>query len=101
MTSQHNAAQQHIEDHGLLRFLTCGSVDDGKSTLIGRLLFDTKAILVDTLTNLERWFLEGCNLEAYALHQGGFDYYLAHEILITTHYLLAANHIAIRMNWRK
>ena len=28
----------------LLRFLTCGSVDDGKSTLIGRLLYDTKLI---------------------------------------------------------
>jgi sulfate adenylyltransferase subunit 1 len=38
-----------IEDHGLLRLLTCGSVDDGKSTLIGRLLFDSKAILADTL----------------------------------------------------
>ncbi|MEY6432024.1 GTP-binding protein [Thioalkalicoccus limnaeus] len=37
-------------DNGLLRFLTCGSVDDGKSTLIGRLLFDTKAILADTLS---------------------------------------------------
>ena len=37
-----------IEDHGLLRLLTCGSVDDGKSTLIGRLLFDTKTILADT-----------------------------------------------------
>lgn len=36
-------------DRGLLRFLTCGSVDDGKSTLIGRLLYDTKAILADTL----------------------------------------------------
>ncbi|MCX7169384.1 MAG: GTP-binding protein [Proteobacteria bacterium] len=36
-------------DRGLLRFLTCGSVDDGKSTLIGRLLFDTKTILADTL----------------------------------------------------
>ena len=47
-------APAHIEDHGLLRFLTCGSVDDGKSTLIGRLLFDTKTILVDTLNNLER-----------------------------------------------
>jgi len=32
----------------------------------------------EALTNLERWLLEGCNLEAYALHQGGFDYYLAH-----------------------
>ncbi len=41
-------------DLGVLRFLTCGSVDDGKSTLIGRLLFDTKALLTDTLANLER-----------------------------------------------
>lgn len=41
-------------DHGLLRFLTCGSVDDGKSTLIGRLLFDTKTILVDTLSAIEK-----------------------------------------------
>ena len=43
-----------IEDHGLLRFLTCGSVDDGKSTLIGRLLFDTKTILADTLNAIEK-----------------------------------------------
>ncbi|MDX9706171.1 MAG: GTP-binding protein [Azospira sp.] len=40
--------------NGLLRFLTCGSVDDGKSTLIGRLLYDTKAILADTLSAIER-----------------------------------------------
>ncbi|HRP76236.1 MAG TPA: sulfate adenylyltransferase subunit CysN [Rhodocyclaceae bacterium] len=40
-------------DNGLLRFLTCGSVDDGKSTLIGRLLFDTRAILADTLNAME------------------------------------------------
>ena len=38
---------------GLLRFITCGSVDDGKSTLIGRLLHDTKAIFSDQLTQLE------------------------------------------------
>ena len=38
----------------LLRFLTCGSVDDGKSTLIGRLLFDTKQIFEDQLDALER-----------------------------------------------
>jgi sulfate adenylyltransferase subunit 1 len=43
-----------IHDNGLLRFLTCGSVDDGKSTLIGRLLYDTKAILADTLHAIER-----------------------------------------------
>ncbi|HQO16932.1 MAG TPA: GTP-binding protein, partial [Methylotenera sp.] len=44
MTTQHNDS--------LLRFMTCGSVDDGKSTLIGRLLFDTKTILADTLTQI-------------------------------------------------
>ncbi len=48
------SAPEKIEDHGLLRFLTCGSVDDGKSTLIGRLLFDTKTILADTLSSIER-----------------------------------------------
>jgi sulfate adenylyltransferase subunit 1 len=38
----------------LLRFITAGSVDDGKSTLIGRLLYDSKSILVDQLAALER-----------------------------------------------
>ncbi|WP_020185107.1 sulfate adenylyltransferase subunit CysN [Methylopila sp. 73B] len=42
------------ERKGLLRFLTCGSVDDGKSTLIGRLLYDTKLIFEDQLAALER-----------------------------------------------
>ena len=41
-------------DKTLLRFLACGSVDDGKSTLIGRLLYDTGAILPDQLAALER-----------------------------------------------
>jgi sulfate adenylyltransferase subunit 1 len=41
-------------DAGLLRFITCGSVDDGKSTLIGRLLYDSKSILADALDTLER-----------------------------------------------
>ena len=39
--------------HRALRFLTAGSVDDGKSTLIGRLLYDSRAILADQLENLE------------------------------------------------
>jgi bifunctional enzyme CysN/CysC len=43
-----------IAQKSLLRFLTCGSVDDGKSTLIGRLLFDTKLIFEDQLAALER-----------------------------------------------
>src|SRR5215813_8265160 len=38
----------------LLRFITAGSVDDGKSTLIGRLLYDSKNILVDQLEALEK-----------------------------------------------
>lgn len=42
------------EKKSLLRFLTCGSVDDGKSTLIGRLLYDTKLIFEDQLATLER-----------------------------------------------
>src|SRR5881396_3976762 len=37
----------------LLRLVTCGSVDDGKSTLIGRLLYDTKQIFVDQLEHIE------------------------------------------------
>jgi sulfate adenylyltransferase subunit 1 len=43
-----------VEDRGVLRFLTCGSVDDGKSTLIGRLLVDTKVLLSDTLATLRK-----------------------------------------------
>ena len=43
-----------LHNDSLLRFMTCGSVDDGKSTLIGRLLFDTKSILADTLTQMDR-----------------------------------------------
>jgi bifunctional enzyme CysN/CysC len=40
------------EARSLLRFLTCGSVDDGKSTLIGRLLYDTKRLFEDQLASL-------------------------------------------------
>ena len=43
---------QH-QHKGLLRFITCGSVDDGKSTLIGRLLYDSKMIFEDQLAALE------------------------------------------------
>jgi sulfate adenylyltransferase subunit 1 len=42
-----------MKPDGLLRFLTCGSVDDGKSTLIGRLLVDTKSVLADALRAIE------------------------------------------------
>ena len=42
------------KNNTVLRFMTCGSVDDGKSTLIGRLLYDTKTILTDTLSQIEK-----------------------------------------------
>jgi len=47
-----NYLQEH-ENKDMLRFLTCGSVDDGKSTLIGRMLYDSKMILDDQLSAAE------------------------------------------------
>ena len=47
-------SQTATPDHRALRFLTAGSVDDGKSTLIGRLLYDSRAILADQLDTLEK-----------------------------------------------
>lgn len=47
---------QYLKNHeqkSLLRFITCGSVDDGKSTLIGRLLYDSKLLFEDQLESLE------------------------------------------------
>src|SRR5210317_1806900 len=41
------------EEKSMLRFITCGSVDDGKSTLIGRLLWDSKLVFEDHLAALE------------------------------------------------
>lgn len=49
-----NAFLDQDQNKDLLRFLTAGSVDDGKSTLIGRLLFDSKKIYEDQLSALER-----------------------------------------------
>ncbi len=48
---------RYVESHenkSLLRFITCGSVDDGKSTLIGRLLFETQSLYDDQLSTLEK-----------------------------------------------
>ena len=52
------------EDRGILRFLTCGSVDDGKSTLIGRLLFDTKRLFEDQLACADLVLLNKTDLVA-------------------------------------
>ncbi|MFO7907592.1 MAG: sulfate adenylyltransferase subunit CysN, partial [Pirellulaceae bacterium] len=52
-TDIHAYLKQH-ENKELLRFLTCGSVDDGKSTLIGRLLYDSKMIYEDQLASVQQ-----------------------------------------------
>ncbi|MES2075245.1 MAG: GTP-binding protein [Pseudomonadota bacterium] len=49
-----NALNENLIERGLLRFITAGSVDDGKSTLIGRLLFDSKGIFADQLDAMSR-----------------------------------------------
>src|SRR5512144_3166494 len=64
------------EEKGMLRFITCGSVDDGKSTLIGRLLWDSKLIFEDQLASLEadsrRIGTQGDNID-YALLLDGLQ----------------------------
>ncbi|MEZ6096140.1 MAG: sulfate adenylyltransferase subunit CysN [Pirellulaceae bacterium] len=57
---------QH-ERKELLRFITCGSVDDGKSTLIGRLLYDSKMIYEDQLAKIEK------ESSVHGTTGGGFD----------------------------
>ena len=47
------ADETHAQTQDLLRFITCGSVDDGKSTLIGRLLYESNMLFDDQLTQLE------------------------------------------------
>ncbi len=49
-----NVMTEHLHQSGMLRFITAGSVDDGKSTLIGRLLFDSKGIFADQLAAVSR-----------------------------------------------
>ncbi|MEF9419217.1 MULTISPECIES: sulfate adenylyltransferase subunit CysN [Xanthomonas] len=60
---------QH-ESKPLLRFITCGSVDDGKSTLIGRLLYDSKRLFDDQLAALES------DSRRHGTQGGGIDYAL-------------------------
>jgi sulfate adenylyltransferase subunit 1 len=54
LTAAPAPVEPSVLDHRALRFLTAGSVDDGKSTLIGRLLYDSRAILADQLDTLEK-----------------------------------------------
>ena len=56
-------SQNGYLDMELLRFTTAGSVDDGKSTLIGRLLYDSKSIFEDQLEDIEAGSKRGGNDE--------------------------------------
>ncbi|MBA4001661.1 sulfate adenylyltransferase subunit CysN [Brevundimonas sp.] len=62
------------ESKGLLRFITCGSVDDGKSTLIGRLLYDSRMVFDDQMAALEadskKWGAQGGALDFALLVDG-------------------------------
>lgn len=65
--------KQH-ESKSLLRFITCGSVDDGKSTLIGRLLFESKMLFEDQLAAMEadskKWGTQGEDIDFALLVDG-------------------------------
>jgi bifunctional enzyme CysN/CysC len=65
---------QRQQDKATLRFITCGSVDDGKSTLIGRLLFESKAIFDDQLAALaidsRQYGTQGDNIDLALLVDG-------------------------------
>ena len=69
--------EQYLKSHetkSLLRFITCGSVDDGKSTLIGRLLYDSKMLFEDQLAAVEndskKWGTQGDDIDFALLVDG-------------------------------
>ena len=68
-------AYLHQHEHKtLLRFITCGSVDDGKSTLIGRMLYDSKLLFEDQLSTIEKdskkWGTQGEEIDFALLVDG-------------------------------
>jgi len=69
-----SAYLQRHEHKSLLRFITCGSVDDGKSTLIGRLLYESKTLFEDQLETVtqdsRKWGTQGKNIDFALLVDG-------------------------------
>jgi bifunctional enzyme CysN/CysC len=72
-----NDIEQYLhqyENKSLLRFITCGSVDDGKSTLIGRLLYESKALFEDQLESVKadsrKWGTQGGDIDFALLVDG-------------------------------
>ena len=74
MVKSLEALYENQTDKTQLRFLTCGSVDDGKSTLIGRMLYDTKVIFDDQLSQSkkesEKYGTQGKELDLALLVDG-------------------------------
>jgi bifunctional enzyme CysN/CysC len=72
-TDIHAYLEQH-EKKSLLRFITCGSVDDGKSTVIGRLLYESKMLFEDQLAAIEadskKWGTQGGDIDFALLVDG-------------------------------
>jgi bifunctional enzyme CysN/CysC len=72
-TDIHEYLQRH-EKKSLLRFITCGSVDDGKSTVIGRLLYESKMVFEDQLAAIEadsrKWGTQGGEIDFALLVDG-------------------------------
>jgi bifunctional enzyme CysN/CysC len=69
--------EQYLKQHeakSLLRFITCGSVDDGKSTLIGRMLYEAKMLFEDQLAAIEadsvKWGTQGAEIDFALLVDG-------------------------------
>src|ERR1700739_3184987 len=61
----------HEREKDLLRFSTAGSVDDGKSTLIGRLLYDTQSVYDDQVRSIEGKGTTASGVVAFALYNDG------------------------------
>src|SRR5205814_9343609 len=79
MLSTNEDIHSYLDRHQrkeLLRFLTCGSVDDGKSTLIGRLLYDSKRLFEDQLAALR------ADSDKYGTDAGNIDFALLVDGLV-------------------
>jgi bifunctional enzyme CysN/CysC len=74
LTTDTQAWLQQHQRKSLLRFITCGSVDDGKSTLIGRLLYDAQSLADDQLATLladsRKWGTQGADIDFALLVDG-------------------------------
>ena len=70
--------------HHTLKFLTAGNVDDGKSTLIGRLLLDSKAILADQLSGIQQQVLQSMGHTVILPHQLVNSLSRTHQVMNNT-----------------